>query len=483
MHASPPAPALATGAPDHAHDAMLSAVLSRQRLAHAKAVPGRTQRSADLARLRAALVERMEQLVQAVQQDFGRRSRHEILASEAMTVLEEIDLARRSLRRWMRPARRRVNTLFLPARAELRYQPLGVVGIVAPWNYPVNLALVPLVAAIAAGNQVMLKPSEHTPRTSRFLAELLAAVFPPERVAVVEGDAAVGAAFAALPFDHLFFTGSTAVGRKVMAAAAPNLTPLTLELGGKSPALVTPGYPLAHAAARIVAGKCFNAGQTCIAPDYVLVPVQQRDALAALLMAEFRQRYPRLPENSDYVGIVNARQAQRLRQLVADARQRGVVVQQWLPEGAPPPGVELVPPTLLLDPPADSAAMQDEIFGPVLPLIGYRDLDEALAFVRARERPLAFYAFDRDRARLARILDGVVAGGVCVNDTLIHFAQADLPFGGVGPSGMGAYHGHAGFLAFSKAMPVLHQSRLNGMRVFDPPYGKLVDWLLRVVVR
>lgn len=477
MSVSDPAPA---SAPDAA---ALAATLQRLRDAHARRVPDRAQRDADLARLRTAFVANIEAMVEAVQHDFGRRSRHEILASEAMTVLEEIDHTRRHLRAWMRPQRRRVNALFRPARAEIRHQPLGVVGILAPWNYPVNLALLPLVAAIGAGNHVMLKPSEHTPRTAAFLQRLLGEVFPAERVAVVLGEAEVGAAFSALPFDHLFFTGSTAVGRHVMAAAAAHLTPVTLELGGKSPALVAPGYPLARAAARIVAGKCFNAGQTCIAPDYVLVPRGQRDALADALMAEFAARYPRLADNPDYVGIVNARQAQRLRGIVEDATARGTAVRQYLPQGQPPAGVELVAPTLLLDPDADSAAMQQEIFGPVLPLVGYERIEDALAFIRARDRPLAFYPFDNDRARLARTLDAVVAGGVCVNDTLIHFAQAALPFGGVGPSGMGQYHGHAGFLAFTKAMPVLHQSRLNGMRIFDPPYTGIVDRLLGWIVR
>ena len=470
------------------HDAsmILTTTLARLRDAHLARVPDLAQRREDLLRLRRALKARLEELVAAVQGDFVRRSRHEILASEVMTVFQEIDLVRRALRGWMRPRRRRVNGLFRPARAELRTQPLGVVGILAPWNYPVNLALVPLVDAIAAGNHVLLKPSEHTPRTAAFLAALLGEVFPPERVAVVSGDAALGAAIAALPLDHLFFTGSTAVGRKVMAAAAANLTPLTLELGGKSPTLVGPDAPLQQAAARVAAGKCFNAGQTCIAPDYVLVPRARRDAFVQALLRELAARYPRLADNPDYTGIVNAAQAQRLRALVDDARGRGGVVQEYLPEdarGSLAPGLQLVPPTLLLDPAPDSAVMQEEIFGPLLPVIGYETLDQAIAMIRGQGRPLALYLFERDRARIDRVLSAVVAGGVTVNDTLVHFAQQQLPFGGVGPSGMGQYHGHAGFLTFSKAMPVLHQARLNGMRVFDPPYGRLADAVLRWVLR
>lgn len=269
----------------------LAPTLARLRTAQAARIPDYTQRIADLTRLRDVFRARLDAMHAAVSADFGHRSRHETLVSDGMTVLSEIDHLRRHLKRWMKPQRRRVDMLFLPARAEVRVQPLGVVGVIAPWNYPVNLALMPLAVAIAAGNHVYLKPSEHTPRTSAFLRELLAEVFPPERVAVALGDGDVAAAFSALPFDHLFFTGSTAVGRKVLAAAAPNLTPVTLELGGKSPAIIAEGYPLERAAARIASGKWLNAGQTCIAPDYVYVPRSQRDAFVDALAREVHARY------------------------------------------------------------------------------------------------------------------------------------------------------------------------------------------------
>lgn len=466
--------------PDHE----LRPLLERMREAHRRQPPGYRQRMDDLKRLGEAVRRHRDELVKAVSADFGRRSRHETLAADIMTTLDEVAYLRRKLRRWMRPERRGVNWAFLPARAEIRRQPLGVVGIVAPWNYPIQLALIPLADAIAAGNHALVKPSEHTPRTSALLARLLAEVFPPERVLVVQGDAAVGAAFTRLPFDHLVFTGSTTVGRAVMAAAAPNLVPLTLELGGKSPVLVAPDYPIEHAAERIAAGKCFNGGQTCVAPDYVLVPRARRDEFVRAWLASVRRRYPTLASNPDYTAVANARQAARLREWLDDARARGVSVVQHRPEGdPPPPGVELIPPTLLLDPPDDARVMQDEIFGPLLPIKSYDSHDEAIAYIQSRDRPLAFYPFDRDRARLRRTLDAVVAGGVCVNDTLIHFGQHDLPVGGVGPSGMGQYHGEAGFLAFSKPMPVLYQSRLNGMFVFDPPYRKLADFVVRLLTR
>lgn len=461
----------------------LAATLARLRAAWNRQRPDYPQRMADLERLDKAIRRRREAIVAAIDTDFGRRAAVETLAADVMVTLEEIKHVRRHLKRWMRPRSAPVNPLFLPARGEIRYQPLGVVGIVAPWNYPFQLALIPLVDAIAAGNHVMVKPSEFTPRTSALIRELCAEVFPAERVAVVEGDASVGAAFAALPFDHLLFTGSTAVGRKVMAAAAPNLTPVTLELGGKSPALVAPGFDIVRAAERIATGKLFNAGQTCVAPDYVLVPAGLRDAFVDAFFAAVAKRHPSLAGSPDLTCIINPRQAGRLREWIEDARARGVAIRQHAPdEGSAAPG-ELVPPTVLLDPPDEARVMQEEIFGPLLPVKGYTSHDEALAYILGRERPLAFYPFDEDRRRLARTLETVVAGSVCVNDTLIQFGQHELPIGGVGASGMGHYHGHAGFLTFSKAMPVLYQARWNGMGLFDPPYSGLIRRLLDFLTR
>ena len=459
----------------------LRPTLDRVRAAQAARVPDYAQRRADLIGLRDALKRRMPEMVAALDADFGGRAHEESLLADGMTTVTDISHTLRHLRRWMRPQRRLVNAAFLPARAEIRAVPLGVVGVMGAWNYPVNLCLVPLVAAIAAGNHVLLKPSEHTPRVAQFLRDLLAEVFPPERVAVVCGGPDVAAAFSALPFDHLFFTGSTALGRKVMQAAAPNLTPVTLELGGKSPALIAPDYPIEAAVERIVAGKCFNAGQTCIAPDYVLLPRAALDEFVAKSRASIARRYPSFERNDDVTAIVNERQFQRLNDIVADARARGTTVI----ECAPPPqdGRRVLPLTLLIDPPSESRAMQEELFGPILPLKPYDDFETALAAVREQERPLAFYPFDRNGARLERTLKSVVAGGVCVNDTMIHFAQHGLPFGGVGPSGMGQYHGEAGFRALSKAMPVVRQARFNAVGLFDPPYGKIANTLLRLLTR
>jgi len=463
--------------------AALVATLARLRAAWLGQRPDRSQRLADLERLAAAIKARREAIVEAINADFGRRASVETLAADVMVTLEEIKHVRKHLKGWMKPKRAPVNALFLPARGEIRYLPLGVIGIVAPWNYPFQLAIIPLVDAIAAGNHVMIKPSELTPRTSALIRELCAEVFPAERVAVIEGDAGVGAAFTALPFDHLLFTGSTAVGRKVMAAAAPNLTPVTLELGGKSPALIAPDFDIAHAAERIATGKLFNAGQTCVAPDYVLVPEAQRDAFISAYLAAVAKRHPQLAGNPDVTCVINPKQAGRLREWLEDAKQRGVAIRQHAPDdGHQAPG-EIVPPTVLIDPPDDARVMQEEIFGPLLAVKGYRTHDDAIAYILGRERPLAFYPFDRDRERLERTLDTVVAGSVCVNDTLIQFGQHELPIGGVGASGMGHYHGHQGFLTFSKAMPVLRQARLNGMGLFDPPYSNLIKRLLDFLTR
>jgi coniferyl-aldehyde dehydrogenase len=462
--------------------ASLGPTLARLRGAWQDAKPGLAQRRDDLSRLRAALRARLPDMADAIAADFGHRSRHESLVADGATVLAGIDHLHRHLRGWMRPRRVTVGWRFWPARAQLRSEPVGVVGVISPWNYPVNLALIPLATAIAAGNHVFLKPSEHTPRSAAFLRSLLAGVFPADRVAVATGGADVAAAFAALPLDHLVFTGSTAVGRKVMAAAAPNLTPLTLELGGKSPAIVCGDIAIERVAARLATGKWFNAGQTCIAPDYVLLvgDAARRDALVQALRAEVAARYGDVRAPDDYSRIINDAQFARLQGYLDDARARGL---QVLPlADAHDPAGRLFAPTLVLDPDADAPLMHEEIFGPILPIVRVDSLDAAIAFVNARERPLALYPFSDDRASVERILRSTLAGGVTVNDTLVHFGIDALPFGGIGASGMGAYHGRAGFDAMSKQLPVLWQPRRAGSDLLRPPYAhvaRLIDLLVR----
>jgi coniferyl-aldehyde dehydrogenase len=442
--------------------------------------PDLAQRAADLRRLRAVFRARQAEMDAPIRADFGHRSTHENLIAETLSVLAEIGEALAHLRRWSRPRRAAVGWRLWPARATLRPMPVGVVGIIAPWNYPVNLALVPLVSAIAAGNHVYLKPSEHTPRTSEWLRDVLADVFPPDRVAVALGGAEVGAAFAALPFDHLLFTGSTAVGRKVMAAAAPNLTPVTLELGGKAPAIVCPGYDIDTAAARIATGKWFNAGQTCIGVDYALVDRARRDAFVDATLAQLRGRYADIAGTPDYTRIISDAQFARLVAYVDEARAAGATV--IAPFGDGDAATRLLPPMLVLDPPASLRLMQEEIFGPILPVLGYATLDDAIARIASLERPLAMYPFSDSRADVDRLVDGTLAGGVTVNDTLLHFGAQGLPFGGIGPSGMGAIHGRAGFDTFSKLLPVFEQRRFAVTDLLRPPYARIdrvVRWLAK----
>ena len=458
----------------------LGTLLQAQRAAWHARTPGYAQRMDDLARLRRAFKARLEDFVRAVSDDFGHRPRVETLLADGVPVLNEIDHVRKRLRRWMRTRRVAADAAFFPAHCEIMTKPLGVVGVVSPWNYPVNLALIPLVDALAAGNHVMLKPSESTPRTSALLAEVLAEVFPIDRVAVVQGGADVGAAFAALPFDHLLFTGSTAVGAKVLAAATPNLTPVTLELGGKTPAIVAPGCVTPRNAARIASGKFLNAGQTCIAPDYVLVHEAERDAFVALLRTCVARLYP--SRNGDYASIVDDAQHARLCAWLDEARAAGARIVS-LHEDLHDNARRVFAPTVVLDAPPSTALMREEIFGPVLPIVTYRRFDEAVDYVNARPRPLSLYVFDDDHARIQRVLEACTAGNVAVNDCVFQFAQSRLPFGGIGLSGMGAYHGRAGFLAFSKQMPVFRQARWSATAWVRPPYGtraeRLLRWLLR----
>ncbi|KRG75394.1 aldehyde dehydrogenase [Stenotrophomonas ginsengisoli] len=469
--------------PDTDHP--LAATLTQLRAAWQANKPGHAQRRADLKRLRAAFKAQLPQMTAAMQADFGQRAVAECRIADGMTTLAAIDYLLGRLRDWMRPTPVSAGWRLLPARAEIRHEPLGVIGVISPWNYPVNLALIPLATAIAAGNHVFLKPSENTPATSAWLAQLLASVFPADRVAVAQGDAAVGSAFAALPFDHLKFTGSTVVGRKVMAAAAANLTPLTLELGGKSPAIVCADYPIDKAAARLATGKWFNAGQTCIAPDYVLVEggAARVQALADALATQVRARYgDDLAASPDYTRIINQRQYTRLVGHVGDARARGLVVRELASVPADAPAQRLIAPTLILQPGADATVMDEEIFGPLLPLIAVDSVAAAVAHINAGDRPLALYPFSNDRRRVEHLLQHTLAGGITVNDCLLHFAAEGLPFGGVGASGMGAYHGRAGFDAMTKALPILWQPRLTATDLLKPPYSRIAR-ILDALVR
>jgi coniferyl-aldehyde dehydrogenase len=461
----------------------LTADLQRLRDAQARdPMPSWAQRATRLRALETMLREQREAFAAAIHADFGQRPAEETDLLEIFPSLSAIRHALGHGRRWMKSRRRLADWLFLPARTELRPQPRGVVGIIVPWNYPLYLAVGPLVDALAAGNRAMLKMSEFTPRFSALFAEQAARYFQPDEVRVVTGDAEVAQAFAALPFDHLLFTGSTAVGHHVMRAAAANLTPVTLELGGKSPAIIGPGARFEHAVERIVFGKLVNAGQTCIAPDYVLLPRAREAEFIDLAGKAIARMYPQLDQSTQYASIVSDRQYQRLTDLRDGALAAGARAHP-LGEATEDPARRLLPPQLLTGVDDSMAVMREEIFGPLLPLVPYDSLDEAIAYVGAHAHPLALYLFEHDQARIDQVLARTHAGGVSVNDTLYHIAQHDLPFGGVGASGMGGYHGEAGFRTFSHLKPVFRQARWNGAGLLNPPYGARFRRMLALLLK
>jgi coniferyl-aldehyde dehydrogenase len=460
----------------------LGAVLARQRAAFERdGILGAPQRRASLAKLKRAINARRSDLEAAVRTDFVYRSPYETAMLELAPTIGGIDYLRRNVARWMRPHRRRVGLHLRPGVAEILYQPLGVVGVISPWNYPIGLCLMPLATALAAGNRVMLKPSELTPRTADAVAAMLGEIFSEDEVFVATGGPEVGAAFSELPFDHLIFTGSTRVGRIVMKAASDHLVPVTLELGGKSPAIIDRGYALERAAASVAFGKLVNAGQTCIAPDYVLAPGAQVDAFAAAYERAARAYYPAGERDDAYAAIISRQHYDRLRALVDDARAKGARVVEV--GATTTPRENTVVPTLLLGATAEMLVMQEEIFGPILPVVAYDSIDDAIAYVNARPRPLALYLFSDRRDAVNQVLTRTISGNVTVNDTLLHYAVEDLPFGGVGPSGMGAYHGEQGFRQFSHAKGVFIQSRWNLAGVLRPPYRKLTDAVLSYLLK
>ncbi|RBM07689.1 coniferyl aldehyde dehydrogenase [Novacetimonas cocois] len=466
----------------HATSPDLPGILARQRAAFMQdGPPGAARRRADLRRLKAEILRRRGDIVRALNTDFGQRSERESAIVELIPLVQSINYLTCYLGHWMKPKRRHVSAYFQCGGAWVVRQPIGVVGIIAPWNYPLSLALVPLATAIAAGNRAMIKPSELTPATAALIGEIVRAVFPPEQVAVVTGDAELGAAFSALPFDHILFTGSTAVGRKVAAAAARNLTPVTLELGGKSPVVIEPGFPMERAADRVAYGKLTNAGQTCIAPDYVLLHEADEDAFARAYRQAVERLHPGDYAGSpDYTAILNQHHYERLRGLIRDAEEHGARVIRL---GADSDTGHVLAPALVLGTTPEMAIMREEIFGPVLPVLTYRNPDEAIAFINARPRPLALYYFGDRRAQRDRLLERTVSGNVTINGTLLHYAQDDLPFGGVGDSGIGAYHGREGFMALTHPRGIYRQGRINAATLLQPPFGKLTDIITNFILR
>ena len=470
--------------PSISPDSGLATLLAVQRKAfQAEGAPTAEERRADLTRLSDLLTGNRRAIIKALREDFGARSAYETEIAEIATTLHTVKFARRHVAKWMKPRKRSTGIWFLPAANRIIPQPKGCVGIMVPFNFPINLGVGPLASALAAGNRAMLKMSELTPHVGELFAGLIAERFPAEKIVVVNGGMEVSQEFASLPFDHLLFTGSTAVGRHIMRAAAENLTPVTLELGGKSPVIVGEDYPLAWAAERIVWGKLLNAGQICIAPDYVLVPQGKEREFAAYAQAAARKHYPKLAGNDDYTAIINDHHYQRLTDTVADARSKGAVIES-VADPAESRSERKLPLTVVLDPSDDMRVMQDEIFGPVLPVRGYGSVDDAISYVNERDRPLALYVFSNQASTQEKVLAQTTSGGVAINDTLMHYMRDDMPFGGVGPSGMGSYHTGEGFDTFSHLKPVFQQrgiASFTGAKLLYPPYGPVTNVLLKLM--
>ncbi len=465
-------------------DTRLREVLAAQRAAHlAHPMPSEAERRRDLHALRRFVTAHRAEIIDAISRDYGHRSRHETELTEILPVLQDIDHTLKHLRRWMRVQRRHVDRLsFGLARNRVLPQPLGVVGVIVPWNFPLNLSFLPLVAIFAAGNRAMVKMSEHSRHLATLLIEKIPAHFPPEKLQFFDETGGVGIAFSQLPLDHLMFTGSTQTGRAVMAAAAQNLCPVTLELGGRSPAIVCEDFDLQAAAERILYVKCLNAGQICTTVDHVYVPRARVDEFVRLAQAIVPQRYAAL-DSPDYTSLISPQAYARLTAALDEAAARGATVLPRLPGPVRDEAAHRLAPHLVLNAPADCALLQREVFGPILPVIAYDDLQAVVREVQAGPRPLAFYPFTHDAARLQRLLEQVMSGGVSVNDALFHVAQTDLPFGGVGASGMGHYHGREGFETFSKLRPVFEQSRWSLARLLYPPYGRVIEALLKFLTR
>jgi len=453
-------------------------ILERQRAAFVAELPVTVAARKDrLRRAIAMLKDNADAFCDALNEDFGGRSRDQSMATDIMASVGAIKHALAHVDRWMRPEARKVQFPLglLGARARIEFQPKGVVGVIAPWNFPVQLVMGPIAGALAAGNRVMAKSSEYTPRVAALFEAVAPHYFAPEEATFVSGGPEIGKAFAELPFDHLIFTGATGIGRHILHAAADNLVPVTLELGGKSPTIIGRSADMARATGRIALGKMLNAGQICLAPDYLYVPDDRvGDAVAGLKHA-VAGMYPTLRDNPDYAAVINDRHHARLTAHLDDARAKGAELVEINPAGEDfnATNSRKLPLTLVLDPTDDMTVMQEEIFGPILPVKRYRRLDEAIDYVNRHDRPLGLYYFGSDRAEERALLDRTISGGVTVNDVIFHVSMEDLPFGGVGPSGMGSYHGQDGFRTFSHAKAIYRQPRIDVAKLagLKPPYG------------
>ena len=470
--------------------AELERLLTLQRSAFTASRPeSMAMRKDRIKRAMALLKDHGENLCKAMSADFGNRSIHQSMLTDIGGTIGAGKHALKHMDKWARSDKRPVQFPLglLGAKAEVRYEPKGVIGILSPWNFPVNLAFSPLMQVLAAGNRAMIKPSEFTERTSLLMAELVAEYFTPDEVAVITGGPEVAATFSGLPFDHLVFTGSTATGRRVMEAASANLVPVTLELGGKSPVIMGRNADFAKAGERIALGKMMNAGQICLAPDYMYVPQDKEDEAIAGVTGAAAAMYPTLLENDDYASIVSDRHFARLQSLIEDARNKGAEVIEVNPAGEnfASANQRKLPLTVLRGVSDDMTVMQEEIFGPVLPVKTYKALDEAIDYVNEHDRPLGLYYFGEDKSEQERVLSRTISGGVTTNDVVFHVSMEDLPFGGVGPSGIGSYHAIEGFREFSHARAVYHQPKIDIAKLggFKPPYGKATEKAIATMMK
>lgn len=466
--------------------APLLATLERQRAAFdAEGEVAHATRVDRLDRCIALIVDNQKTIWEAIDADFGCRSRHVSMMTDLFTSVGSLKSAKKNLKKWMKPQRRRAPMpmgLF-GARASVRYQPKGVVGIMTPWNVPVNMIFSPLTDVLAAGNRAMIKPSEYTPRTAEVMAQLFERYFEDTEISVATGGAEVGAAFSALPLDHLIFTGATSIGKLVMRAASENLVPVTLELGGKSPVIVSESMNVHQAAEKLATGKSMNAGQLCISPDYAFVPAARLETFINSFRQAFEQQYPSILDNPDYVAMVNERHFDRILGYLEEAREKGARVVELNPAGenwAADRKRHKIPLHLVIDPDNDLLCMQDEIFGPILNIKSYRDVEDCIRFVNSKPRPLALYYFGHDTEEQEKVLSRTLSGGVTINDVAMHFSCDDLPFGGIGPSGMGSYHGFEGFKTFSHARAVYKQAKIDLMKMAGtlPPYSEKIDKMM-----
>ena len=462
----------------------LTAHLEKQRNAYlADPVPSYQQRREDLLTLKRMINENRESIIDAICKDYGNRSRHETLFAEIISVTDGINDAIKNLKKWMKVQKRHVDLGMFPGgKNRVIPQPLGVAGIIVPWNFPVNLSFSPLAAAFAAGNRAMVKMSENSMALSRLLRDTSGRYFPEEKLAFFEETGGVGVEFSKLPFDLLVFTGSGQTGRSVMASAARNLTPVVLELGGKAPAVIDPEYPLKKAVERILFVKQFNAGQICTNVDYVFVHETQKDEFIRLAGDYTRKHCPDITSR-DYTSVIDDRSYQRLIDTLEDARGKGATVVNLGGDQQPDPELRKIPMHIVADTSDDMTIRQRETFGPLLMLLTYQDPQEVIDHVNAHDRPLAFYPFSNNDELVNRYIERTMSGGVTVNDALFHVAQHDIPFGGVGPSGMGHYHGHEGFITFSKLRPVFYQPRFSALQFLRPPYGKFADKVYNLLVK